>query len=78
MQLTRYYTYSFLASFSLFSLLIYIPYNISHLSSLVQRKEEWAIAFRAGAMLRGHHTNSFCETTICIIKDVVLNRYGFN
>ncbi|XP_050699733.1 uncharacterized protein LOC126987091 [Eriocheir sinensis] len=46
----------------------------SYLQSLMDRREEWAIAFREGAMLRGHHTNNFCEATMCIIKEVVLNR----
>lgn len=46
----------------------------SYLGTLVQRREEWAIAFRAGAVLRGHHTNNYCEATMCIIKDNVLNR----
>ncbi|KAG0724859.1 hypothetical protein GWK47_004911 [Chionoecetes opilio] len=43
-----------------------------YLASLVQRKEEWAIAYRAGQ--RGHHTNNFCEATMCVIKDIVLNK----
>ncbi|XP_064107998.1 uncharacterized protein LOC135216553 [Macrobrachium nipponense] len=34
----------------------------------------WSIAFRAGTLLRGHHTNNFCESTMCIIKDIVLSR----
>ncbi|XP_064109014.1 uncharacterized protein LOC135217211 [Macrobrachium nipponense] len=33
-----------------------------------------SIAFRAGTLLRGHHTNNFCESTMCIIKDIVLSR----
>lgn len=28
----------------------------SYVASLVERKEDWAIAFRAGTLLRGHHT----------------------
>lgn len=51
----------------------YCSYS-SYLGSLIERSDEWAIAFRAGALLRGHHTNNFCEATMCIIKDVVLNR----
>lgn len=50
------------------------PTFICYLTTLVQRREEWAIAFRAGAVLRSHHTNNYCEATMCIIKDNVLNR----
>ncbi|XP_050726632.1 uncharacterized protein LOC127003722 [Eriocheir sinensis] len=46
----------------------------SYLNTLDQRREEWAIAYRAGALLRGHNTNNYCESTMCIIKDNVLNR----
>ena len=48
-----------------------------YLDDLVARREEWAIAFRSGVLLRGHHTNNFAESTMGIIKDVVLDRYYF-
>ncbi|KAK4289431.1 hypothetical protein Pmani_037594 [Petrolisthes manimaculis] len=56
------------------SLAMTYPNFLRYLSSLVQQKEEWAVAFRAGTILRGHHTNNFCEATMSIIKDIVLNR----
>ena len=52
----------------------YCSYS-SYLDSLIERRDEWAISFRTGALLRGHHTNNFCEATMCIIKDIVLNRW---
>ncbi|XP_064117882.1 LOW QUALITY PROTEIN: uncharacterized protein LOC135223348 [Macrobrachium nipponense] len=56
------------------SLMATYPIFKSYVASLVERKEDWAIAFRAGTLLRGHHTNNFCESTMCIIKDIVLSR----
>ena len=46
----------------------------SYLEGLVERRTEWAIAFRQGAALRGNHTNNYAEATMNIIKDIVLNR----
>ena len=46
-----------------------------YLESLVERRTEWAIGFRSGALLRGNHTNNHAEAaTMNIIKDVVLDR----
>ena len=57
-------------------IIIYYPNCslFSYLDTLIERREEWAVTFRAGAMLRGHNTNNYCEATMCIIKEVVLNR----
>ncbi|XP_043240097.1 uncharacterized protein LOC122390827 [Amphibalanus amphitrite] len=45
-----------------------------YMEELVERRAEWALAFRSGEVLRGHHTNNFAEATMCVIKDIVLNR----
>ncbi|XP_050703227.1 uncharacterized protein LOC126988878 [Eriocheir sinensis] len=45
-----------------------------YLAKLIERKEEWSTVYRAGFLLRGHHTNNFAESTMCIIKDIILNR----
>ncbi|XP_050724616.1 uncharacterized protein LOC127002576 [Eriocheir sinensis] len=46
----------------------------SYLSKLFERRHEWSIWARKGFFLRGHNTNNFAESTICIVKDVILNR----
>ncbi|KAK3888548.1 hypothetical protein Pcinc_007400 [Petrolisthes cinctipes] len=61
-------------NFQASSLTMTYPNFLRYLSSLVQRKEEWAVAFRDGAVLRGHHTNNFCHATMSIIKEFVLKR----
>ncbi|XP_066968606.1 uncharacterized protein [Macrobrachium rosenbergii] len=46
-----------------------------YLWRLVQRREEWSLSFRAGKLFHGHNTNNYAESTICIIKDVIHNRF---
>ena len=38
------------------------------------RKAEWSIAYRAGSVMRGNHTNNYSETGIRILKDIVFQR----
>lgn len=41
---------------------------------LNQRRLEWCLAYRANLLTRGNHTNNYCEASIRIFKDVVLQR----
>ncbi|XP_050697729.1 uncharacterized protein LOC126986080 isoform X2 [Eriocheir sinensis] len=50
------------------------PNFTRYLTMLTQRKAEWSLAFRARTTLQGHDGNSFCETTLLFIKEVVLSR----
>ncbi|KAF0295676.1 hypothetical protein FJT64_006855 [Amphibalanus amphitrite] len=45
-----------------------------YMEGLIERRAEWAIAYRQGSALRGNHTNNYAEATMCIIKDIVMNR----
>lgn len=45
-----------------------------HLTSLWSRREEWCLAYRSGILTRGNNTNNYCESSIRIFKDVVLQR----
>ncbi|KAK4300177.1 hypothetical protein Pmani_027605 [Petrolisthes manimaculis] len=47
---------------------------IRYLTTLIQRKAEWSTMYRAEFLLCGHQTNNFAESTVCIIKDIILNR----
>lgn len=40
----------------------------------LSRKQEWVLLFRKQVMTRGHNTNNFAETSIRILKDIVLCR----
>ncbi|KAG0723666.1 hypothetical protein GWK47_042248 [Chionoecetes opilio] len=52
---------------------------LRYMTALVERRKAWSIAFREGTLLSEHHTNNYCEATICIIKEIVLSRCkGFN
>lgn len=44
------------------------------MTKLMEKKEDWSIMYRAGYLVRGHQTNNFAEATMCIIKDIILNR----
>ncbi|XP_064085327.1 uncharacterized protein LOC135200650 [Macrobrachium nipponense] len=46
----------------------------SYLANLMERKQDWSLLFRAGNIMRGHHTNNYAESNMCLIKDVILNR----
>ena len=48
-----------------------------YMEDLIRRKKEWAVAFRSGLVTHGNHTNNYAESTMCILKDVVLNRYAW-
>lgn len=41
---------------------------------LLEIKEEWGLCFRQNLITRGHNTNNYSETSIRIIKDIVLQR----
>lgn len=45
-----------------------------YLTTMIEKRKEWSIMYRAGSLLRGHQTNNFAEANIAIIKDVILNR----
>ncbi|KAK3881742.1 hypothetical protein Pcinc_013825 [Petrolisthes cinctipes] len=47
---------------------------IRYLTTLIQRKAEWSTMYRPEFPLCGHQTNNFAESTVCIIKDIILNR----
>ena len=49
-----------------------------YVEDFMKRRAEWSLAFRSGEVLRGHHTNNFAEATMCVIKDIVLNRCVLN
>ncbi|XP_042857647.1 uncharacterized protein LOC122243953 isoform X2 [Penaeus japonicus] len=46
----------------------------SYLAKLVERKEEWCIAYGKGKFLVDQHTNNIAESTMCIIRDIINNR----
>lgn len=45
-----------------------------HLQHLWSRREELSLAFCSHLLNRGHNTNNYCEASIRIFKDVVLQR----
>lgn len=45
-----------------------------HLNDLYKRKHEWAHTFRTDIITRGNNTNNYCEASIRIFKDLVLQR----
>ncbi|KAJ8970404.1 hypothetical protein NQ317_017186 [Molorchus minor] len=47
---------------------------LKHVSDFYRRKTEWAHAFRFNLITRGHNTNNYCESSIRIFKDLVLQR----
>ncbi|XP_047494262.1 uncharacterized protein LOC125042580 [Penaeus chinensis] len=51
----------------------YVKYN-SYLTNLVERKQEWSIAYGKRKLLLDQHTNNIAESTMCIIKDIIHNR----
>lgn len=46
-----------------------------HLTSLWTLREDWCLSYRSGILTRGNNTNNYCESSIRIFKDVVLQRY---
>ncbi|XP_050732621.1 uncharacterized protein LOC127006592 isoform X2 [Eriocheir sinensis] len=45
-----------------------------YLSKLIERQEEWSIIHRQGKLPHRHLPNINAESTMCIIKDIILNR----
>ncbi|KAJ2952467.1 hypothetical protein O0L34_g6778 [Tuta absoluta] len=45
-----------------------------HITNLWERREEWCLAYRSDILTRGNNTNNYCESSIRIFKDVVLQR----
>ena len=50
------------------------PEYLVHLASVYDRKEVWALCYRAAAPTRGNNTNNFCEAAMRILKDRILCR----
>lgn len=50
------------------------PAAKKHFAAFWTRKCEWCFAYREGLITRGNNTNNFCEASIRIFKDVVLQR----
>ena len=46
-----------------------------YMNDLISRKKEWSIAFRSGIVMCGNNTNKYAESTMYILKDMVLNKY---
>ncbi|XP_066958964.1 uncharacterized protein [Macrobrachium rosenbergii] len=67
----RFITYEVLTRWAVF---VYFTMFFRYVTNLIQRKEEWCILYRAGRLLRGNQTNNYAEATMCIIKDIILNR----
>lgn len=41
---------------------------------LLHIKEEWVAFFRSEELNRGHRTNNYCEASIRVLKEIILNR----
>lgn len=50
------------------------PVAKKHFEALWTRKSEWCLVYREHLVTRGNNTNNFCEASIRIFKDVVLQR----
>lgn len=46
----------------------------NHLTNLWNRREEWCLPYRCDVVTRGNNTNNYCESSIRIFKDIVLQR----
>ena len=62
-------------SFEWFLLIHYFHIFHRYVDKLMEKKEDWSLCFRGGKLLRGHQTNNMAEANMCIIKDIILNRY---
>lgn len=47
---------------------------LHHFNQLWSRRSEWCLSYRHDAITRGNDTNNYCEASIRIFKDVVLQR----
>ena len=47
---------------------------IAYQQALFDRRQEWALCFRAGLPTRGHNTNNTVEAAMRVLKDNVLHR----
>ncbi|KAL3217349.1 hypothetical protein MRX96_032497 [Rhipicephalus microplus] len=47
---------------------------VSRVLTFLHRQEEWVQLYRFDVLTRGHNTNNFAEATICMLKDIILNR----
>ncbi|KAH9377226.1 hypothetical protein HPB48_020348 [Haemaphysalis longicornis] len=47
---------------------------INRVEKFLGCQEEWVIMYRAGLMTRGHNTNNYSESSMRILKDIVLCR----
>ncbi|XP_043240288.1 uncharacterized protein LOC122390904 [Amphibalanus amphitrite] len=47
---------------------------IRYMGELMERRAEWALAFRSCEMLRGHRNYNFAVASVCVLKHIVLNR----
>lgn len=45
-----------------------------HLKDFWGTREEWCLAYRSDIITRGNNTNNYCESSIQIFKDIVLQR----
>ena len=50
------------------------PRFIAYQQALFDRRQEWALCFRAGLPTRGHNTNNTVEAAMRVLKDNVLHR----
>lgn len=50
------------------------PEFVMYLEDLIERKEEWAICFRAALLIRGCQTNNYIEAQFLVVKDTILRR----
>lgn len=46
----------------------------NHFDKIWRRREEWCLPYRYDVINRGNNTNNYCEASIRIFKDVVLQR----
>ena len=46
----------------------------SHMAKVYAAKESWAICYRKSLLVRGNHTNNYCEAAMRILKDKVFMR----
>ena len=51
-----------------------MAFDCRHVDELLHRADLFVLAFRATQLTRGHHTNNFCEATMRVFKEVVLER----
>ena len=46
----------------------------AHLEYIWSRREEWCLPFRSNVLHRSNNTNNYCEASIRIFKDIILQR----